>query len=77
MIWDSIFLMTLIDLTVIAGFTFVFGYFLKKNPHFSWKKAKRGFLALFTGLWMISLFFFGYLFTMHFLPMFIPEPRAM
>ena len=77
MIWDSITLMTVIDVLIIGAAGYSFWVFLNHRRKFPGATTSLGFSALVLGLSSIALFYLFDLATMHVLPLFMPMSKAM
>ncbi len=77
MIWNSVIIMTVVDLLIvgIAGSGLVF--FLRVRKRDAKRQTIRGFGAIILGLMVFGGFFFADLLIMHVLPLFVPRARAM
>ena len=77
MIWDSIFLMTVIDFLIVGVAGYALAYFLKSRTRRGTRRIQRGFGAIILGLTLIGGFFLADLMVMHVLPLFAPMVRVM
>ena len=81
MIWNSIFLMTVIDLLIVGVAGYALAYFLKPRTRRATRRVQRGFGrgfgAIVLGLALIGGFFLADLMVMHVLPLFAPPARVM
>ena len=77
MIWDSIFLMTVIDLLIVGIASYALACFLKSRTGRGTRRIQSGFGAIVLGLVLIGGFCFADLTVMHVLPLFAPMARAM
>jgi len=77
MFWDSILLMTLIDVVIIAITLLVYVTFYQQKSILKQLNLQLGAGLLLLGLTLTALFYFGDLLTMHVLPLFMPMKEAM
>ena len=77
MIWDSIAIMTIIDLAIISLAIFVTFTFCKYSQVLKKLKLYFGINLILSGLLLIALFYLADLTTMFVLPMFVPMKKAM
>lgn len=77
MIWQSVSAMTVIDLLIVGGAIYCLWVFRKFGRRLSRRKSKTGSVLLLAGIFIISIFYVGDLFTMHALPLVIPHAEAM
>ena len=75
-IWNSVFLMTVIDLLIVAVAGYGLAFFLRARRRAAKRHAIRGMGAIIAGLTVIGGFFFADLLIMHALPLFVPRARA-
>ncbi len=77
MIWNSVFVMTVIDLLIMGIAGCGLAYFLRVKNRGAKNQSIRGFGAINLGLMVIGGFFCADLLIMHALPHFVPRARAM
>ncbi len=77
MIWESITLMTVIDVAIVGAVGYSLRVFYHQRRKFPGSATSLGFFALVLGLSAIALFYLFDLATMHLLPLFEPMSKAM
>ena len=77
MIWESITLMTAIDVAVVGAVGFAFWIFYHQRRNFPGPTTFHGFSVLLPGLLSIPLFYLFDLAAMHLLPLFVPMSKSM
>ena len=77
MIWNSVFLMTVIDLAILGVAGGALAIFFSFGRHLAVSKTRWGFTAITVGLALVGGFHLVDLVTMHVLPMFMPMADAM
>ena len=77
MIWESITLMTVIDVLIVGAVGYSLRVFYLQRRKFPGLATSLGFFALVLGLSSIALFYLFDLTTMHLLPLFVPMSKAM
>ncbi len=76
MIWDSIFVMTVIDCVIIVGTGLAVWQFLQYRSELQQLHAIRPVLLILSGLFVIALFYLADLWTMFILPLWMPMKEA-
>ncbi len=77
MIWQSIFLMTVVDVLILGIVGYSAGVFLVSRGRQAARGSQRGFFAIFGGLSLVALFYLADLLVMHAVPSFMPRAEAM
>ena len=77
MIWNSVILMTVIDLTIIGIVVNSIVFYLKNRQITKYTGNSYGSILLLSGLIIIGLFYLYDLFVMHLLPHLVPQADAM
>ncbi len=77
MIWESITLMTVIDVLIIGAVGYSLRVFYHQRRKFPGSTTSLGFSTLVLGLSAIALFYLFDLATMHLLPLFVPMSKTM
>ena len=76
MIWQSIFLMTVIDILILGIVGYAAAGFVRDRPR-SERRSESGSLAIIGGLALVALFYLSDLLVMHVAPNFLPRAEAM
>jgi PAS domain S-box-containing protein len=77
MIWQSIFLMTVIDILILAIVSYAAAGFLRGRGRRPAHSSEIGSLAILGGLLLVALFYLADLLAMHAVPSFMPRAEAM
>jgi len=77
MIWQSIFLMTVVDILILGIVGYSAAVFLMSQRRQAARSSQRGFFAIFGGLSLVALFYLADLLAMHAVPSFMPRAEAM
>jgi signal transduction histidine kinase len=77
MIWDSVILMSVIDLSIIAGVALLIRNLYKYGGYIIKLDILAPVSFVVAGLFIISVFYAADLYSMHFLPLFVPREDAM
>ena len=76
-IWESLFVMTVIDVLIIGIVAYSLVFFVKARRRQATRQTRHGFVLIMLGLALVAGFYCVDLLTMHVLPLFMPEPAAM
>ena len=77
MIWQSIWMMTVIDFAIIAIVAYMLVFFFGMLDQMRLRTTRYGVLAISLGLLVTALYFLLDLVTMHVFPIFMPHSEAM
>ncbi|MCH8154561.1 MAG: PAS domain S-box protein, partial [Proteobacteria bacterium] len=77
MIWQSIFLMTVVDVLILGIVGYSAAVFLMSQKRQAARGSQIGFFAIFGGLSLVALFYLADLLVMHAVPRFMPRAEAM
>ncbi len=77
MIWESVTLMTVIDVAVVGAVGYALWVFYHQRRKFPGPATFHGFSVLLLGVLSIALFYLFDLVAMHLLPLFVPMSKSM